>query len=125
MTRNISYQIRVRQNIKIRDAVQQNHECPLYQMQAGLTDKLKTLLGNFKFEYSLTKDDIRRRRLVKNQVMIFGSSFMPVTRYSMRAEQRHYGRNNIVTPVIYQRPQAGATGSNGTPAALSPQCVVL
>ena len=47
-------------------------------MQAGLKDKLKTLIGNFKFEYSLTKDDIRRRKLVKNQVMIFESSSMPV-----------------------------------------------
>ena len=93
--------------------------------QAGLPNKNKMLLGNFKFEYSLTKDDIRRRKLVKNQVMIFESSSMPVTGYSMRTEPKHYGRNNLVTPVVYQRLQAGVTGRNGTPAALSPQCVVL
>ena len=94
-------------------------------MQAGLIDKSKMLLGNFKFEYSLTKDDVRRRRLVKNQIMIFESSSMPATRYSMRAEPRHYGRNIVVTLVVYQKLQAGVTGSNGTPAVLSPQRVVL
>ena len=85
ITGNISCQIKVRQNIKIRDAVQQNHEHPLCQMQAELTDKRKTLLKNFKFEYSLTKDDVRRRRLMKNQIMIFESLSMPITRYSMHA----------------------------------------
>ena len=90
----------------------------MVSMQAGLSDKPNTLLGKFKFEYSLTKDDIRRRKLEKNQVMIFESSSMPVKRDSMRAEPRHYGCNNIVTPVVYQRLQAGVTGSNGTPAAL-------
>ena len=94
-------------------------------MQAGLKDKPNTLLENFKFEYSLTKDDIRRRKLVKNQVMIFESSSMPVTRYSMRAEPRYYGRNNLVTPVVYQRLQAVITGSNGTLVTLSLQRVVL
>ena len=54
---------------------------------------LALIIRNFKFEYSLTKDDIRRRKLVKNQVMIFESPSMPVTRISMRAEPRHYSRN--------------------------------
>ena len=62
-------------------------------MQAGLSDKPKTLLGKFKFEYSLTKDDIRRKESDKNQVMIFESSSMPVTRDSMRAEPTYYGHN--------------------------------
>ena len=83
--------------------------------QAGLPNKNKTLLGNFKFEYSLTKDDIRRRKLVKNQVMVFERSSMPVACYSMRAEQRCYGRNKIVMPVAYCRLQAVATGRNAMP----------
>ena len=88
-------------------------------MRAGLTDKRKTLLENFKFEYSLTKDDIRRRRLVKNQVMIFESSSIAVTRYSMHVEPRHYDHNNLVTAVVYQRFQEVVTGSNAMPAILS------
>ena len=89
-------------------------------MQAGLMDKSKMLLGNFKFEYSLTKDDVRQRRLVKNQIMIFQSSSMPGTRYNMRAEPRHYSRNVVVTPVVYQRLQAVVTGTNAMPVVLSP-----
>ena len=88
-------------------------------MQAGLTDKSKTLIGNLKFKYSLTKDDIRRRKLVKNQVIIFESPSMPLTRISMRAEPRHYDHNNLVTAVVYQRFQEVVTGSNAMPAILS------
>ena len=51
--------------------------------------------------YSLTKDDIRRRRLVKDQVMIFESLSMPGACDGMRTKQRHYGRNKTVTPVVY------------------------
>ena len=80
--------------------------------KAGLPNKNKTLLGNFKFEYFLTKDDIRRRKLVKNQVMIFASSSMPAVYYSMRAEQRCYGHRKQVMPVVYERFQAVATGRN-------------
>ena len=70
-------------------------------MQGGLSDKPKTLLGKFKFEYSLTKDDIRRKESEKNQVMIFESSSMPVTRDSMRAEPRYYGHNIRFMPAVH------------------------
>ena len=41
----------------------------MVSMQAGLSDKPKTLLGKFKFEYSLTKDDIRKRKLATNLIL--------------------------------------------------------
>ena len=101
MTRNISCQNHSMSEYQNQRRSATESRVSFVSMEAGLNDKLKTLLGNFKFEYSLTKDDIRRRKLVKNQVMIFESSSMPVACYSMRAEQRHYDRNKIATPVVY------------------------
>ena len=79
MTGNISCQIKSTSEYQNQRRSAAESRASFVPMQAGLSDKPKTLLGKFKFEYSLTKDDIRRKELEKNQVMIFESSSMPVT----------------------------------------------
>ena len=73
------------------------------------------LIGKFKFEYSLTKDDIRQRNHVTYQRCDLERSFMPIKGYNVRTEQRYYGRSKQVVPVVYGRFQAVATGRNTMP----------
>ena len=78
----------------------------------GLPEKIKTFLGKFKFEYSLTKDDMRWWNHVTKQSCGLECSSMPVKGYSVHAELRYYGRNKQIMPVVYGRFQAMATGGN-------------
>ena len=60
----------------------------------------------FKFEYSLRKDDIRRRNHVTHQRCDLEGSSMLVKEYSVRAKQRYYSHNKQVVPIVYGRFQA-------------------
>ena len=86
---------------------------------------MKTLLKKFKFEYSLTKDGIRQRNHVTYQRCDIESSSIPIKDYSVRAEQRYYGRSKQVMSVVYGRFQVVAIGSNTMPAVYFSQSVVL
>ena len=61
----------------------------------------------------------------KIKVIILERSSMLVVDYSMRAEQKCYGRNKKVTPVVYGRPQAVATRRNAMPTVFFSQRVIL
>ena len=53
------------------------------------------------------------------------SSSMLIKYYSVRAEQRYYGRSKQVTLIVYGRLQAMATGHNTMPIVYFPQRVIL
>ena len=90
-----------------------------------LKDKLETLLGKFKFEYSQTNDDIRQQNHVTVQSCDFEGSSMHVEEDLVPAEQKCYGRSIHAMPVVKSRNQAVATERYTMPVEEYPQRVVL
>ena len=90
-----------------------------------LKDKLETLLGKFKFEYSQTNDDIRQQNYVAVQSCDFEGSSMHVEEDLVPAEQKCYGHGIYAMPVVISRIQAVTTECYTMPVEEYPQRVVL
>ena len=125
LARNISCQIRVRQKIRIRYTEQQSHERSPYKSELDYQTKSRCSSGNSNLNIPWQKMTSDEGIIWKIKVMIFKNPSMLVEDYSVRAEQRCYRRSKKVTPVVYERLQAVATGHNVMPAVFFPQCVIL